>query len=111
MKSDQEPNSVIWQSLDETTQVTEWDTIQFKVSKGITINEREIYLNLPQDDRTTVQVDVYVGDEVDPQFSERVSCADETVRVYPLRGSGTQIIKVKFDNVLDQSQTQELQFD
>ncbi|MCI8817637.1 MAG: Stk1 family PASTA domain-containing Ser/Thr kinase [Oscillibacter sp.] len=111
VESDQEPNSVIWQSLDETTQVTEWDTIQFKVSKGITINEREIYLNLPQDDRTTVQVDVYVGDEVDPQFSERVSCADETVRVYPLRGSGTQIIKVKFDNVLDQSQTQELQFD
>ncbi len=111
VESEAEPNSVIWQSIEKNTMVNEWDTIQFKVSKGVTITEREIYLNLPQDDRTTVQVDVYVGDEENPQFTERVSCADGTVRVYPLRGHGTQTIKVKFDGVLDQSQIQELQFD
>ncbi len=111
VEDEAEPNSVIWQSIEPNTTVEEWDTIKFKVSKGITISEREIYLNLPQDDRTTVQVDVYVGDEENPQFTERVSCADGTVRVYPLRGHGTQTIKVEFDGVLDQSQIQELQFD
>lgn len=104
--------TILWQSLEPKTKVNEWDTIKFRVSKGITINERDLTLPLPQDDRSTVQVDVYVGDEVDPQFSERVSTADGIVRVSPpLRGSGTQIIKVYFDGVLAQDLTQELQFD
>lgn len=110
VESDQEPNIVIWQSLGETTKVKEWDTIQFRVSKGLTVVERELDLPLPQDDRTTVQVDVYVGNEENPQYSERVSCADGYVHVPSLKGSGTQTIKVYFDNVLAQELTQELQF-
>ena len=107
-----EKGTILWQSLEPTTKVKEWDTIKFRVSQGITINERDLTLPLPQDDRSTVQVDVYVGDEVDPQYSERVSTAPGIVEVSPpLKGSGTQTIKVYFDGVLAPDLTQELQFD
>nr|WP_325258594.1 Stk1 family PASTA domain-containing Ser/Thr kinase [uncultured Oscillibacter sp.] len=109
VESDQEPNTVIWQSLEETSKVKEWDTIKFRVSKGITNVTRELSIELPQDDRTTVQVDVYVGDEENPQYSERVSCADLTAHAM-LTGSGTKTVKVYFDGVLDQSKTHEFQF-
>ena len=113
VESEAEPNSVIWQSLEPNTTVTEWDTIKFKISKGITIKERSIDILIPQfTDRTTVLVEVYVGDEVDPQFRERVAVSDGTVTTNPpLKGTGTQIVKICFDGVLDQSMTQELQFD
>ena len=111
VESAEEPNSIIWQSIDPATTVTEWDTIKFQVSGGITVKEVGITITLPQDDRTTVQVDVYVGDEADPQYSERVSCADGTVFTNPpLKGSGTQTVKIYFDGVLDQSQIQDVQF-
>ena len=110
VESEAEPNSVIWQSLEPNTTVTEWDTIKFRISKGITIKEKTINILLPQDDRTTVLVQVYVGDEENPQYDERVACSDVTAKV-TLRGTGTQTIKVKFDQILDQSQTQELQFE
>ena len=113
VESEAEPNSVVWQSLEPNTTVTEWDTIKFKISKGITIKERSIDILIPQfTDRTTVLVEVYVGDEESPQFSERVAVSDGTVTTNPpLKGTGTQIVKVCFDGVLDQSMTQELQFD
>ena len=111
VESEAEPNSVIWQSIEPNTTATEWDTIKFQVSKGITVMEVGITITLPQDDRTTVLVEVYVGDEENPQFSERVSTADGTVYTNPpLKGSGTQTVKVYFDGVLDQSQIQEVQF-
>ena len=111
VESEAEPNSVIWQSLEPLTTVTEWDTIKFKVSGGITVHEMGITITLPQDDRTTVQVDVYVGDEENPQYSERVACADGTVFTNPpLKGSGTQTVKIYFDGVLDQNQIQDVQF-
>ena len=111
VESEAEPNSVIWQSLEPLTTVMEWDTIKFKVSGGITVHEVGITIMLPQDDRTTVQVDVYVGDEENPQYSERVACADGTVFTNPpLKGSGTQTVKIYFDGVLDQSQIQDVQF-
>ena len=111
VESEAEPNSVIWQSLEPLTTVTEWDTIKFKVSGGITVHEVGITITLPQDDRTTVQVDVYVGDEENPQYSERVACADGTVFTNPpLKGSGTQTVKIYFDGVLDQNQIQDVQF-
>lgn len=109
VESEAEPNSVIWQSLEPLTTVTEWDTIKFKVSGGVTTREVSWDIELPQDDRTTVQVDVYVGDEVNPQFSERLSCADLYAHV-TLTGSGTKMVKVEFDGVLDQSKTHEMQF-
>jgi len=110
VESEAEPNSVIWQSLEPNTTVTEWDTIKFKVSAGISVKEISIGIPLPQDGGTTVQVDVYVGDEVNPQYAERVACSDMTANV-TLTGSGTQTIKVYFDGVLDQEQTQEIHFE
>jgi len=109
VESEQEPNSVIWQSIEVNTTVQEWDTIKFQVSKGITTVTRELSIPLPQDDRTTVQVDVYVGDEENPQYSERVSCADITAHAM-LTGSGTKTVKVYFDSVLAQDLTHEFQF-
>ncbi len=110
VESEAEPNSVIWQSLEPLTTVEEGDTIQFRVSAGITNKTIELYFNLPQDDRTTVSVRVYVGDELNPQFDERVSTADGVVRVPELTGSGTQMVKVYFDDTLDQEQSHEVQF-
>ena len=113
VESEAEPNSVIWQSIEPNTSVNEWDTIKFKISKGITIKERSIDIPIPQfTDRTTVLVEVYVGDEESPQFWSRVAVSDGTVTTNPpLKGTGTQIVRVCFDGVLDQSLTQELQFD
>ena len=109
VESEAEPNSVIWQSLEPLTTVEEGDTIQFKVSKGITVKEITIGIPLPQDGGTTVLVQVYVGDEENPQYDERVRCSDMTANV-TLKGSGTQTIKVYFDTVLAQDQTQEITF-
>lgn len=110
VESEAEPNSVIWQSLEPNTTVTEWDTIQFKVSGGITVKEITIGIPLPQDGGSTVLVEVYVGDEENPQYAERVACSDMTASV-TLSGSGTQTIKVYFDGVLAQDQTQEISFE
>ena len=109
VESEAEPNSVIWQSLDPLTTAKEWDTIKFKVSQGITIKETSIGIPLPQDGGSTVLVEVYVGDEANPQYAERVACSDMTANV-TLTGSGTKTIKVYFDGVLAQDQTQEVQF-
>lgn len=110
VESEQETNTIIWQSLETTAKVTEWDTIKFRVSKGITIAERETDILLPQDGRTTVDVEVYVGDEENPQFHERVQTADGYVHVWGLKGSGTKTIKVYFDGVFAQDRTQEIDF-
>ena len=110
VESEAEPNSIIWQSIEPNTTVNEWDTIKFKISKGITIKEKTIGIPLPQDGRTTVLVEVFVGDELNPQYQERVACSDLTAQV-TLTGSGTQTIKVYFDTALAQDQTQEVQFD
>ncbi|MCI9120497.1 MAG: Stk1 family PASTA domain-containing Ser/Thr kinase [Oscillibacter sp.] len=109
VESDQEPDTVIWQSIEPTTKVKEWDTIKFRVSKGISTVSKKIEIELPQDDRTTVDVKVYVGDEKAPQYDERVSMADGYV--YPtLVGSGTQTVRVYFDLTLSQEQSREEQF-
>ena len=44
------------------------------------------------------------------QYDERVRCSDMTANV-TLKGSGTQTIKVYFDTVLAQDQTQEITFE
>ncbi len=110
VESEEPSGTILWQSLDPTTKVNEWDTIKFRVSKGISKNTIELDFLLPQDDRSTVWVQVYVGDEVDPQFDERVSTADGTVHIRALTASGTQMVKVYFDGVLDQEQSHEVQF-
>ena len=48
---------------------------------------------------------VYVGDDPVPQYKEPLSCADEYAKV-PLTGNGTQYVKVYFDGLLNQEETQ-----
>ena len=109
VESEKELGEILWQSIENTTEVEEWDTIKFRVSKGLSTRTVTWDIELPQDERSTVQVDVYVGEEVDPQYSERVSCADLYAHA-ALTGSGTQIVKVYFDGILAQGMTHEMQF-
>jgi serine/threonine-protein kinase len=104
VESEEEPGTILWQSIDATTMVKEGDTVKLRVSKGLTKNEIIIGIELPQDDRTTVAVQVYVGDEAEPQYDERVSCAPGSLQV-SLKGAGTQSIRVLFDGVLDPLQS------
>lgn len=108
--SDAPGGEIIWQSLEKGTDVDEWTSIQFKVSSGLAEYVVTENYNLPQDDREVVKVEVYVGDETVPQYSEPVKCSDETVHV-KLRGSGTQQVKVYFDGVLVQEYTHDVTFD
>ena len=106
--SDRPGGEVIWQSLPKDTEAKEGDTIQFRVSAGLALSSVQLQIPLPQD-RETVKVDVYVGDDPTPQYSERLSCADEFAYV-PLTGTGTQYVKVYFDDLLNQSESQYVPF-
>ena len=108
--SDRPGGEIIWQSLEPTTVVKEGTGIEFQVSSGLASVRREITVNLPQDDRTVVLLEVYVGNETTPQYSASLDCSDEVAKV-PLNSSGNQYIKVCFDGVLDQEQSHYLQFD
>lgn len=108
--SDAPGGEIIWQSLEATTTVKEWDTIQFKVSSGLSASIIEERIPLPQDGRESVHVEVYVGNEKTPQYSENLSCADEYAEKVQLTGTGTQQMKVYFDGLLAQELTKYLQF-
>jgi len=99
---------IIWQSLDVMTEVPEGSTIQFQVSTGKPPKISETY-DLPQDGRESVYVEVYVGDEAEPQFAETVDCSKETVTV-TLDGEGVQFISVYFDGELDDYSSHFLDF-
>jgi len=99
---------IVWQSLDMLTEVPEGSAIQFQVSTGKPPKITESY-DLPQDGRESVYVEVYVGDEEEPQFSESVDCSNETVTV-TLDGEGVQFISVYFDGELDDYSSHFLDF-
>ena len=107
--SDRPAGEVVWQSLPKDTEAMEGDTIQLRVSSGLAPSSRRMNIPLPQD-RDQVKVEVYVGDEQEPQYSENLSCADETAHV-TLVGNGTQYVKVYFDGLLNQEESCYLQFD
>ena len=50
-----------------------------------------------------------MGEDSAPQYSERLSCADEFAYV-SLTGTGTQYVKVYFDDLLNQSESQYVPF-
>ncbi len=105
--SEQPAGIILWQSIPETTEATEGDTIKFKVSSGLstqTMTVTQTY-DLPQDGRDHVEVRVLVDGE--EQFYETVWTSDETVRV-KLTGSGTLPVQVYFDGQL--TETYDLQF-
>lgn len=107
--SDRPGNEIVWQSLDANSEAMEGDTIRFQVSSGLAPSSAKLVVHLPQD-REQVRVQVYVGDETEPQFNEPLSCADGSVTV-PLTGSGVEYVKVYFDGLLSQEETQYVQFD
>ena len=107
--SERPGGEIIWQSLDAWSTAKEGDGISFKVSSGLSTVRKEFAVELPQDDRDTVELTVYVGNEPEPQFSANLKCSDETASVTVV-GSGNQFIKVCFDGIMDQNQSHYLQF-
>ncbi|MDD3346320.1 Stk1 family PASTA domain-containing Ser/Thr kinase [Oscillibacter sp.] len=108
--SDKPGGEIIWQSLAVNAMAKEGDTIKFQVSSGLSnVSVTEFY-DLPQDERSVVHVQVYVGDETQPQYDETVRCSDGQVKV-TLSGTGSKNVKVYFDGVLDQGQSHTLQFE
>lgn len=107
--SERPGGEIIWQSLDAYSTAKEGDGISFKVSSGLSTVRKEFAVELPQDDRDTVELTVYVGNETEPQFSATLNCSDEVAAV-SVTGSGNQFIKVCFDGIMDQEQSHYLPF-
>jgi serine/threonine-protein kinase len=107
--SDRPGGEIVWQSLNPESTAQEWDTIQFHVSSGLAAATKPLNVELPQDGRETVTVTVYVGSETTPQYNELVSCSDIYAYV-TLTGTGNQQVKVYIDDVLDQYQSQMMDF-
>lgn len=63
------------------------DTIKFQVSAGLAETTITQFYELPepQGDATTVHVQVYVGNEDEPQYDETVKYSDGQVPGHPLR--------------------------
>ncbi len=108
--SDKPGGQIIWQSIPVNEMYQEGDTIKFQVSSGLASVSIVQYFDLPQDGRETIHVQVYVGNETEPQYDETVRSADGQVRV-SLTGSGTKNIRVYFDGALDQGQGGETLFE
>ena len=68
-----------------------------------------ITVDIPQNGKDIVKVEIYVGDEPNPQYSETVYEADGAVST-TLYGTGRKMVKVYFDGVLDQKQSYERSF-
>lgn len=109
VQNSKENGTILWQSLSALSTAKEGDTIKFQVSSGLTDTQMPINIELPQDGRSLVTIEVYVGDESIPQYRDTVDCSDLYVSAM-LTGSGTQMIRVYFDGELEQSQSYQLQF-
>ena len=110
VESDKEGGTIVWQSLDPLSKVDEGARIQFQVSAGLASRTVPITVDLPQNGSDTVQVEIYVGDESTPQYSELVHTSDGTVNT-TISGTGKKMVKVYFDGVLDQGQSYERSFE
>ena len=109
VESEKEGGTIVWQSLDPLSKVDEGTRIKFQVSAGLASSSMLITVDLPQNGSDTVQVEIYVGDEVTPQYSELVHTSDGTVST-TITGTGRKMVKVYFDGVLDQGQSYERSF-
>ena len=107
--SEKPEGTILWQSIEGTTEATEGDTIQFKVSTGQAPSQsRTITVLLPQDGRESVSVWVTVDGE--EQFNQSVSCSQSSISV-SLIGYGVQHVEVYIDGEADPEQAQDVQFD
>ena len=109
VESEKEGGTIVWQSLDPLSKVDEGTRIKFQVSAGLASSSMLITVDLPQNGSDTVQVEIYVGDESTPQYSELVHTSDGTVNT-TITGTGRKMVKVYFDGVLDQGQSYERSF-
>ena len=108
--SDKPGGTIVWQSPASGETVPEWTTIKFRVSAGLASSALPITVDIPQNGKDIVKVEIYVGDEPNPQYSETVYEADGAVST-TLYGTGLKMVKVYFDGVLDQKQSYERSFD
>ena len=104
--SDKPGGTIVWQSPASGETVPEWTTIKFRVSAGLASSALPITVDIPQNGKDIVKVEIYVGDEPNPQYSETVYEADGAVST-TLYGTGRKMVKVYFDGVLDQKQSYE----
>ena len=107
--SDKPGGTIVWQSPASGETVPEWTTIKFRVSAGLASSALPITMDIPQNGKDIVKVEIYVGDEPNPQYSETVYEADGVVST-TLYGTGQKMVKVYFDGVLDQKQSYERSF-
>ena len=107
--SDKPGGTIVWQSPASGETVPEWTTIKFRVSAGLASSALPITVDIPQNGKDIVKVEIYVGDEPTPQYSETVYEADGAVST-TLYGTGRKMVKVYFDGVLDQKQSYERSF-
>ena len=107
--SDTPGGTIVWQSPASGETVPEWTTIKFRVSAGLASSALPITVDIPQNGKDIVKVEIYVGDEPNPQYSETVYEADGAVST-TLYGTGRKMVKVYFDGVLDQKQSYERSF-
>ena len=107
--SDKPGGTIVWQSPASGETVPEWTTIKFRVSAGLASSALPIMVDIPQNGKDIVKVEIYVGDEPNPQYSETVYEADGAVST-TLYGTGRKMVKVYFDGVLDQKQSYERSF-
>lgn len=107
--SDKPGGTIVWQSPASGETVPEWTTIKFRVSAGLASSALPITVDIPQNGKDIVKVEIYVGDEPNPQYSETVYEADGAVST-TLYGTGRKKVKVYFDGVLDQKQSYERSF-
>jgi len=109
--SDEPYGTILWQSIPANTTAMEGDTIQFQVSKGPGPVGREFSVILPDDDRREVYVEVYVGDEQEPQFAQTVNCRkNRYALIYLTAQQGMHMVRVLIDGEVDPDQTHEMQF-
>ncbi|WP_337743695.1 Stk1 family PASTA domain-containing Ser/Thr kinase [Dysosmobacter sp.] len=107
--SDKPGGTIVWQSPASGETVPEWTTIKFRVSAGLASSALPITVDIPQNGKDIVKVEIYVGDEPNPQYSETVYEVDGAVST-TLYGTGRKMVKVYFDGVLDQKQSYERSF-
>ena len=107
--SDKPGGTIVWQSPASGETVPEWTTIKFRVTAGLASSALPITVDIPQNGKDIVKVEIYVGDEPNPQYSETVYESDGAVST-TLYGTGRKMVKVYFDGVLDQKQSYERSF-
>ena len=101
--SNEPGGTIIWQSIPLNDIYQEGDTIKFQVSSGLASVTIVQFYDLPQDGRESIHVQVYVGSEDTPQYDDTVDASEGHVKVL-LTGSGTQDVRIYFDDILDQGQ-------